>query len=356
VVDQTSVTSGTEVQPYVPVNPGDLISASLFNTVQEDVRKDIAAQIQQAVAEIKKDGVATADDAQKLNGKTLERIEQELLDKLLKELPGRTGYMRIFLRLETGKPQVISHGLKAMPLVDVYQLAYFEVICANGEEATDRIDTWVNFYLYHTGERTIRTLAMTAGQNQPKSVTVDIEPRDIQPSRVLFSDMLALYTVQYTDTTTLDDLETDFWTAFWRSPNNEFDADQYCHSPWFEKCCGEKRSVAELKQRGDWDDIWFKALPFREGIFVQLPTLLQTSTTTATKSINAGTELSGPGGHLLPLPFGPIKEISATAVLSVEHYDLDTLGVTLLPTPSYGTDSSFTHPPTELKVMLLLKV
>ena len=36
---------------------------------------------------------------------------------------------RIFKKLELCKEKVIVHGLKACPLVDVYQLDYFLVVC-----------------------------------------------------------------------------------------------------------------------------------------------------------------------------------------------------------------------------------
>jgi len=227
--------------------------------------------------------------------------------------------------------------------VDVYQLDYFPAVCSRGEG--DNTPVWVNFFLYHTSERTITV--KTDGGSTVKAV---IEEPDKQLFRVLFSDMLDLYKVKYTDTQTLDDLETDFWTAFWGAPNDQFDADQYCHSPWFEKCCGEQRTVKALKDRGDWDDIWFKMQP--------------------RKTINF------PSGTPVPVqdPNNPFDGTEAPTQIQVSHHDLDNTGVTLLTNVVYpvfanvppalkafeipegaktGPDNSSAA---ELKVMVLMKV
>jgi hypothetical protein len=54
---------------------------------------------------------------------------------------------------------------------------------------------------------------------------------------------------------------TEFWQAFFSDPNDRFDDDQYCYSPWFERCCKEQQSVRKLKQNGDWDDMTFQFRP-----------------------------------------------------------------------------------------------
>ncbi len=349
-----------EATPYESVNPGDLISASLFNKMQVDIKDDITKQVSQAIGGIKQ--VDTATDAQKLDGKTVDQLKQEILDAVLKQMAGRTGYLRIFLRLETGREQIVSHNLKAMPLVDVYELEYFQVVCATGETPQDRNLGWVNFYLYHAmSERSIRNPAGNNPQN------IEIEPRDVRPSTVLFSDILALYNVQYDDNITLDELETRFWTNFFRPPNNEFDADQYCHSPWFEKCCGEKRTVSTLKADGDWDKISFKAMPMKTVDFAKVPTIEPDQQNPPTGPAPAAPPAGGttvtPGGlGRPPVNLGPAQLAAATAQLQVEHFDLDTVGITLLQDPTYYPNIQNFPPadpnlrPKELKVMLLLKV
>ena len=115
---------------------------------------------------------------------------------------------------------------------------------------------WV-FYLYHASERRIRVIGPPAG-------SVDIEV-DTPPFRILWMDLIDQFVeakkMSYTDDTTLDDLEVDFWGALFDTPDVRFDPDATCHSPWFEKCCGEKRTFADLKKRGDLDDIYLKIVP-----------------------------------------------------------------------------------------------
>ena len=122
--------------------------------------------------------------------------------------------------------------------------------------------------------------------------------------------MLHLFDVKYTDTSSLDDLETEFWKAVFSGLNDQFDEDQYCHSPWFEKCCGEQRSVATLKGRGDWDDIWFQMRP--------------------RKAVNIM-----PANSLPIVPTPPVPPPGATNNVQVVHFDLDTIGVQLLVDPFY---------------------
>jgi hypothetical protein len=334
----------SDITPYVPRNPGDLITAGDWNDVQVDVKKDIAAAIQTAVAQV--NDVQHAGDADKLGGKTPDQLTQDIINQVLAAIPGRTGYQMLFKRLKLCEEKVIKHDLKAFPLVDVYQLEYFKAVCAKGETAAEETPEWVNLYLYHTGERRIRI----PGQTPAQSIVVDIEPPDTQPYKVPFAEMLNQYGVKYTDTTSLDDLETDFWTAFFNSPNDEFDPDQYCHSPWFERCCGEKRSVKELKDRGDWDDIWLKMEPRKT---INYP---DASVTIAAD----GKSGTAPPGSF-PLTSGCLSQPAPTQI-EVTHRDLDTLAVKLLAPPVYAPDfpgTGFTSPPdykSEAKVMVLLKV
>src|SRR5215813_3995243 len=237
--------------PYISRNPGDMITAGDWNNMQVDVKNDIASQIQTAISAIQ--SVPHADNADKLGGQTPDQLTKSILKQAEEILPKRTGYLRSFNRLRVGYEKVIKHSLKAMPLCDVYALDYFPAICA--DEQNDLTAQWVNLFLYHTSERVIKT---TVGNTK---LTAIIEASDQTPFRLSFAEMLAYYKVEYTDTTSLDDLVNDFWTAFWGDPNDKFDSDQIGHSPWFKKCCEDSRNVKELKERGDWDDLWLKMIP-----------------------------------------------------------------------------------------------
>jgi hypothetical protein len=339
---------GATPTPYIPKNPGDLVDAASWNGMQVDIKQDIAKQISTAIGQLK--SVDHAGDADKLGGQDTNQLTQDIIRKVLEQLPKfNGGYLRTFNRLPIYQDKIINHGLHSCPLVDVYQLDYFKVVCAKGPEKTDETLEWTNIYLYHSSERRIRK-----PQQPPKTQPnyVDIEPADgSRPFRILFSDMLTLLGVQYSDTTDLDELETQFFQKFYASPNDEFDADQACHSPWFEKCCGEKRSVQDLKQRGDWNQIWFKIMP-RKTINYLSPQVSDFK--------------------CLQQPPQPIAPTAAPTQVQVVHYDFDNVGLKLVAPPVYPVDFAtasaqpqpadppeFSAPPDalcELKVMVLFKV
>jgi hypothetical protein len=244
-----------------------------------------------------------------------------------------------------------------MPLVDVYQLDYFLAVSATGDTPQDRHLMWVNFYLYHDSEGTIHTQVVD-DKNNVQTVTVDIEFRDETPVRVPFKDMLDRYKVEYDDNTTLDELVNGFWHAFFdpQGLNDRFDWDQYCHSPWFDRCCGEKRTVQELKGRRDWDHMWLKwrgrkTINFPEGSVRQIPV--------PEPGVKPGVRPPVP----IEIPAGP-----APTNLEVLHHDWNEFGLRLLEPPLYvpTTDPNASTPgqivlngqdnKNELKVMLLLKV
>ena len=315
--------------PYISQYPGDLITAENWNQVQVDIRGDIASQVKTALDNLH--SVDHAKDADTLGGQTPDQLTQDILKKAEEILPKRTGYFRSFNRLETGKEKILKHNLKSFPLVDIYQLDYFPAICATSDDDPPT-PMWVNFFLYHSGDRTLK-----GPGGSPKAV---IEAQDQEPFRILFSDLLALYEVKYTPTSSLDDLETEFWKAFWNKPNDEFDQDQYGHSPWFEKCCGEKRTVQQLKDTGAWDDIWFKMVP--------------------RKTINYPT--SPINNPVVPDPNSFDASVAPTQI-QVAHHNFDTVGIKLLADPVYpavftAVESEFKRPENtkEMKVMILLKV
>jgi hypothetical protein len=238
---------------YVPANPGDLITAEGWNMMQSRVQQDIAAQVAAAVAGVK--SVDHAKDADTLDTKNLDDLMAYVLAQVFAQLPKRTGYMQYFVNLHLNEDKIITHGLKAFPLTDVYQLEYFPVICAKDDSPADARAEWVLFYLYHSDERRLR---LPSGGG-----AVDIETQPVY--RILWKTLIEQFVANkqmpYTDEMTLDDLEVEFWKAMFAEPNGRFDADATCHSPWFEKCCGEKRTVAQLTTHGDFDDIYLKMVP-----------------------------------------------------------------------------------------------
>jgi hypothetical protein len=297
----------SQTEPYIKRSPGDLWTAEDWNDVQTKIRSDIGQQITTAVKNIK--SVPHAEDSDKLEGQSADELTKAILESVLQELPKRTGYRRLFKRLEPNQERIITHDLESHPLADFYQLLPFSAVCEEDEQKNKDDDTY--FYLYHTSEKKIRFTPPTPPGGAP--VSVENEPVDGPAFRIPFSDMLREFKIEYDDSTTLDDLETEFWTAFFGEPNDTFDDDDYCHSPWFARCCGEKRSVEQLKKRGDWDEIWFKVKPV--------------------KTVNKTN---------VPAEQNPIN-------IRVNQYDLNTLGVTYMPvTTTTGAAAQ--------RVMVLLKV
>ena len=289
-----------ETAPYITRNPGDLVTAEDWNELQRRVKTDIGQQVEEALQNL--ETVQNSENTHKIDNQTADELTNAILEKVRQELPARTGYLRMFKRAKKTEDLVIKHNLAANPVVDLYQLEAFEVICSE-----DEIKSKMNvlFYLYHTGEKKIRT-KVDGGTTE----TAVIEPEGETPFRIAFSEMLSLYKVNYNDNSSLDNLVTEFWEAFFAAPNDEFEDDRYCRSPWFDKCCGDQRTVGELKQRGEWDDLWFKVMP--------------------RKTVNATAPPEAP------------------AEIQVRQFDLNTIGVRVL---AAATDRI-----TELPLMLVLKV
>ncbi|MHC4399434.1 MAG: hypothetical protein ACYTG0_07130 [Planctomycetota bacterium] len=327
-----------EYVPFIEVTPGELITDELWHKMQIAVREGIDQRVLQAIEEIEKVVLAeSALDTEKFEGKTLNDLKEEILEETIQHIPENTGYQRLYKILKVGEQTVIEHNLHQCPLVDVYQLDYFAVACA---EDADKFKSFVTFYLYHSSEKKLKFKPA----DEVDFVTVEIEPKDGHAFKIPFSDMLDRLDVSYTPSSSLGDLETEFWKKFFAEPNDQFDDDQYCHSPWFERCCREEKPVKNLKKSGDWDDLWFQMRPRR--------------------TINYPVKFLAPEPDMISL------NTPAPTQIQVDHFDFDTLGLTLLQAPPFGVPPvppeaapepeapppEAPEPLSELKVMLLLKV
>lgn len=302
------------VDPYIPRFPKDLITAEDWNDVQVKIKNDIKKQVDDAIAA--KTKVDKADDAGTLAGQTVAQLTKAIIDAALQELNKRTGYMRVFKMLAAdGKESIVKHGLKDFPVTDVYKLLKWDVVCS--EDDVKEIHS-VLFYLYHSSERTIRfKLDPPPVAPTPAVSSVAIEGSAGAVHKIAFSKMLEIYNVKYDNDSTLDDLETEFWDAFYAAPNDRFDDGLDCHSPWFDRCCGERRTVGDLKKRGDWDELWFQTRP--------------------AKTINGISPIN-------------VENPELPSFVRVNQYDFDTLGISYQPPPVAGATIE------SLPVMLLLKV
>ncbi len=230
--------------PYIEQQPGNLITAEDWNQMQCLVQDDIKTTTQQAIDEIS--SVPEAGNAGKLDGKTVDELTQEIIDRAIAKIKASRGYRKLFLRLKVGEPKVIEHGFNVCPLVDAYQLDYFPVVCC---EDKDVFPAWTTFYAFHCGQE--KRLRYTTA-NKVKG-SIEIQPRGGPVWGVPLKEMLHRFEVDYTEKSALSDVLNEFWKAL--DPDNDFDDNQICHSPWFEKCCREEMSVREARDKGHWDDL-----------------------------------------------------------------------------------------------------
>lgn len=297
---------------YVPAAPGEVITAEAWNEMQASIYDDIRDTSQAAAEGITE--VERSGDSQKLDGKTPDELSEALIDRILDQLREHRGYLKVFKVLTVGETEILEHGFGDCPVVDVYQLDYFRVVCSEDDGVRP---AWATFYLYHSQDRKVRYPAADDG-SYPKGI-LEIEPKDPPIFKVPFHVMLDKYKVEYTSTSSLGDLETEFWRAFFADPNDEFDDEQYCHSPWFHRCCREEKSVADLKKSGDWDELW---LQFRPRKTINYPW---------SRSEEAG------GGW----DFGFLDDelpTPAPTQIEVAQLDLDQVAITLLAKPVYPED------------------
>lgn len=336
----------SETEPYVPANPGDLITAEMWNQMQTRIRADITATVDKEIEEIH--AVDHAGDAAKLDGRTPRDLADEIVERALREMREKSGYRCIYTVLKAGDMHTIEHKLGLAPLVDLYRLEYFPVVYREDDLT---LLSWATFYLRHSSESSIYFSSHGGG----KPVSVELEARSGPAFKLKLSDLLERYGVEYDADSSLDELETEFWKKFLAPPNVGFDDNQYGHSPWFERCCKGKTSVRQLKH--DWDDLWLQMMPSKQAVFLPF----------------GDPFASQPSGGGNP-PYGPV-------VVDVFHTDFDTTALALRPKPAVtyseeevwrerlkltkATDKdsplptiaeTFPASATELKVMVLLKV
>ena len=271
-----------EHEPFTTFEPGQLITAEAMNAMQAMMRAEIGTQIAKALEALTE--IDKSKDSDALGGDSSEDLLKKFLEKAMQQFPSHTGYMKLFKVLEHDERNLIEHELKLCPLVDLYELMSFEVVCAHDD---DKHNEEVRFFLYHSSEKKIRN----------DDVTIEIETTGEPPFSIPLSELLDYLNVEYTDESSLGDLETEFWKAMFAPPNDAFDPADYCHSPWFERCCREERTVGSLKAKGDWDDLKVKMQP--------------------RKSVNPPADT--PGGDSVRYPRG----------ILVEHHDFDRLSLTL---------------------------
>lgn len=247
-----STSTAETTTPFIRTNPGDLITAELMNDIQVQTKEEIARRVAAGVASVKE--VDRARDSARLEGKTARELADEIVRRAMAVLPSLSRYKVVYKRLQPGEPASILHGLMAYPLVDVYQLASFRAVVSADEQQTVE---QVHWYLYHRTEMKIRNPENTGDR------LITIEESRGPVFKHTFQSMLDLYEVPFNEQSTLGDVVNEFWKALFSGLNDQFDETAYGNSPWFDRCCGDRRTVESLKRGGEWNDLYVKVMPVK---------------------------------------------------------------------------------------------
>ena len=234
--------STVEESPYIARDPGDLITAEDWNDVQLKIQKDIDGRIDHAKAEIKTEGVDRATNAEhfanKSEGEFVDGLDERYAPKV-HDHEGMSVYRRYIKEFTTdpGLNEVLlHHDLGRFPLVDVYEL--LPVLESAGKKDQDLRNCKLLFYYGHEDADKLN-LWVKVG-------------RERVPIGLPFEEVLREIGVKYEDDDTIEDVLNDLWQAFMADPNDEI---KHCETPWVTECCGERRTVADLKQADQWDDL-----------------------------------------------------------------------------------------------------
>jgi hypothetical protein len=238
----------TETEPYISREPGDLITAGDWNGVQVEIREDIRKSIDKAKEEVKHEGVDTAKNADEFAGMS----EKELTDKLdqryaprVHDHEGQSAYRRYIKEFTTdpGLDSVLlKHELGRFPLVDTYEL----LAVAPQDGGTG--DCKLLFYYGHADAERLGLWIRTGRERVPLGLP--------------FEQVLTELGIEYEDDDTIEDVLNDLWNGFMKDPNDEI---KHCTTEWVDECCGERRTVADLKRADQWNDLYLALRPRKCG-------------------------------------------------------------------------------------------
>ncbi len=239
--------------PYIPSNPGDLITAEDWNEMQCKVKEDIAANAAATKEEIIEHGVSRADNADKFDGRSpaewTEALDQRYSTKV-HDHEGVAGYRRFIKRFTPELDKVLlHHKLGRFPLVDIYRL---ESLGSIQDEKTrpgfpEQFQNCKLFFYYGHADAEKYGLQR---QVYREKIRIGIP----------FHQLLDELAVEYDDNDPIEDVLNDMWDAFMHDPNDQLD---HCQSPWVRECCGQRRTVAELKRGDQWNDLYVAMIPVR---------------------------------------------------------------------------------------------
>lgn len=239
-----------ECTPYVPANPGDLITAENWNDMQCKAQEDIKKTAAATKKELKEEGVSKADNAGKFDGKSAKEWTDKLDERYackVHDHEGMANYRRFIKRFTPELDKVLlHHKLGRFPLVDIYRLE--PVI---GEKVSEAIRKEYGHckLLFYYGHADAEAFGLAHHVYREK-VKLGLP----------FGPLLDELGVDYEDDDTIEDVLNDMWDAFLKEPNDDID---HCQSPWVRECCGQRRTVADLKKADQWNDLYVAILPIR---------------------------------------------------------------------------------------------
>jgi len=243
----------TQLTPYIPRNPGDLITAEDWDDMQIQIKEDIANQIESAKDDVLH-GTTPVDhavNADKFDNKTPKNWTDELDQRYAPKVhdhEGMANYQRYFRQMDEDKNNlvILEHGLGRFPLVDIYQL--WPITVPDTIEATNAVNP-SKFVLYY-GHEELDILK--------KSYENLKLPRRKSVWGIPWEQLLTEYEVKYEDDDSLNDVINDFLDTFFTLPL----ADEVDHqvTKWIDEH-RDKFSIEQLKKRDEWDDIRWGFLP-----------------------------------------------------------------------------------------------
>lgn len=266
---------------FIEQKPGDSITAENWNELQRKIKAEIQSQVAKAKSEIKQEGVDKAGNAEKLENKNTVQLKEDFLKAAEQLVAKRTGYRSYFRWINNKEDIVIEHKLLDYPLVDIYELEPIgDAICSEDgdlSQASTPIESKTLFYLHHASEMSV-SKKLSDGATTSRTIKMTLDPNFSIP----FSEMLTHYGITPAGDETLDALETRFWQAFFAQNGETFNPvndEVTCHSPWFDRCCGDRRTYDQLTKAGEWDKLMFHVKP-RKTINYQSSATGQTITLT----------------------------------------------------------------------------
>jgi hypothetical protein len=271
VSDSTTTTPA----PYIPRNPGDLVTAEDWNDMQVAVRTDLAANAAadaSTAAELRE--LIANVDAPKFGGKTPDEWTDELDQRYIRrDDPGAMGeYRRYFKQLNrqviderTGQqvfePCVIEHKLCRYPLVEVHELL---PVFAHVPPSND------NRPGAPAGFENVKFLIYYASKRDPMAELLTTESSDTYHWGDDFKLLLSQFNLKPALTQKLDDLVNDIFGKMFDPGQGQdhFDRDTYSVSEYVQqRMIDRDQTVGDLIKGGQWNDLRVAIRP------VQIPAL-----------------------------------------------------------------------------------